>query len=104
MVGQKAKGKQKIQGEGRYGRYKSKKSYRMVFVKTPGGETTTHYKKKKPVAAKCASCGAKLPGISRERPYKMQNMPKTAKKSERPFGGYYCSKCARNEIKQEARK
>ena len=104
MVGNKRKTKQKKQLEGRYGNKKSKKSLRMLFVKTPGGRTITHFKKKKPAKAKCAGCGVLLKGVPRERPYKMQNMPKTQKRPERPFGGYYCSKCTRRAIISKARK
>lgn len=84
------------------GKHKSK-TYRKVFVKTPGGNTATHYRKRKPSAAKCASCGAVLSGVPRERPYKMQNMPKTKKRPERIYGGNLCSKCSRKKIISEAR-
>ncbi len=78
------------------------KTLRKVFVRTPGGKTAVHYKKRKPKKAHCAGCGAELKGVPRERPYKMQNMPKTAKRPERPYGGVLCSKCTRNKLKQEA--
>ena len=104
MVGKKLKTKRKIEREGRYGRYKSRKSYRLVYVKVPGGRTVVQYRKKKPKQASCAECGAKLPGTSRERPYKMKNLPKTKKKPTRAFGGKLCSKCTRKKIIQEVRK
>ena len=104
MVGTKSKGKFKIQREGRYGKFKSKKSYRQINVKVPGGRTVIQYRKRKPSKAKCASCRALLSGVPRERPFKMKNMPKTKKRPERPYGGYLCTKCARKKIIQEARK
>lgn len=84
------------------GRYKSR-TLRRVFVKTPGGNTTLHYRKRKPSKAECGKCGAPLAGVPRERPYKMMNMPKTKKRPERPFGGVLCSKCSRLLIKQKSR-
>jgi len=76
---------------------------RKVFKKTPGGKTVVHYEKGKPAQHKCANCGKKLVGIPRLRPYKMQNLAKTKKRPERPYGGYLCSSCARKKIIQEVR-
>jgi len=84
------------------GKYKSR-TYRRIHVKTPGGINKIHYKKRKPSKAHCAGCGAILSGIPRERPYKMQNIPKTMKRPERPYGGMLCSRCARRKIIAEAR-
>ena len=84
------------------GRHKSR-TMRRVFKKTPGGKTVLHYEKRKPKLGRCANCGDALKGVPRERPYKMQNMPKTAKRPERPFGGVLCSKCMRIEMKKKAR-
>lgn len=103
MVGQKAKTKQKIEREGRFGRYKSRQAHRMVSVKVPGGRTVIHFKKKKPSKARCSNCGALLKGVPRERPHKMQNMAKSRKKPERPYGGNLCSKCTRNLLRKKAR-
>lgn len=79
------------------------KTFRKVFVKTPGGKTTIQYKKKKPSKAVCADCGAVLKGVPRERPYKMQKMAKTVKRPERPYGGVLCSKCSRSKIISKTR-
>ncbi len=79
------------------GRYKSR-SLRRVYTKLPGSKVVIHYKKRKPSKAKCARCGKVLPRVPRERPYKMQNMPKTAKRPQRPYGGVLCSACSRKEI------
>ena len=78
------------------------RSFRRVIVKL-ANRLTTHYKKSKPKKAHCSSCGGKLAGVARERPYKMRNMPKTAKRPERPYGGKLCSKCLRAEMKSKAR-
>lgn len=79
------------------------RTYRRVKVKIASC-TTTHYKKRKPAKAKCGACGMELAGVPRERPYKMQNMPKTAKRPERPYGGALCSACSRKKIIAEVRK
>ncbi|MBT4351300.1 50S ribosomal protein L34e [archaeon] len=84
------------------GRTKSRTMSR-TKVRLPGGSTVTHYNKKKPSKAKCAACGKLLSGVPRERPFKMQNMPKNQKRPERPFGGVLCSSCSRNKIKTDAR-
>ena len=78
------------------------RSLRRVYVKTPGGKTVVHYRRRKPAKAKCV-CGAVLKGIPRERPYLMQNMSKSKKRSERPYGGNLCSKCTRELMVRKAR-
>lgn len=82
------------------GRHKSR-TFRRVFKKTPGGNTVKHHVLRKPKKAKCAKCGDILKGISRERPIKMQNMPKSQKTVSRPYGGNLCSKCMRITIKNQ---
>ncbi len=77
------------------------RSLRKVFVKTPGGITRVHYRKRKPSKAKCAICGKPLHGVPRERPYKIRNMAKTQKRPERPYGGVLCSSCMRKKIIEE---
>ena len=84
------------------GKLKSR-TYRRVQRKTPGAKTATHYVKSSPSPSKCTSCGAVLPGVARGRKAEMQNMPKTKKRPERPFGGVLCTKCSRKKIKLEAR-
>jgi len=72
-------------------------------VKTPGGKTVTHFKKRKPKTAHCSNCKAILKGVARERPTKMRNISKTKKRPERPFPNL-CSNCMREKIIQGARK
>lgn len=85
------------------GRFKSR-TFRRVFVKTPGGIVKLHHRKRKPDKAKCGNCRCLLKGVPRERPYKMMSMPKTKKRPERPYGGVLCSKCMRDLFVKEARK
>ncbi len=77
---------------------KKSRRLRRIFVKTPGGKTVIHYKRRKPKAAKCV-CGAKLMGVPRDIPSKIKKLAKTEKRPERPYGGNLCSKCMRAKIK-----
>jgi len=79
------------------------RSFRRVYVKTPGGNTVIHYSHRKPKIAHCSKCRAILKGVPRERPYKMQNMPKSSKRPERPYGGKLCSSCLRQLLIEKAR-
>lgn len=79
------------------------RTFRRVQRRTPGGRTVKHHELRKPSKARCAGCGAVLKGVARERPYKMQNMPKSKKKPNRPYGGALCSRCTRAKIKEMAR-
>jgi len=103
MVGTSKKTKRKIEREGRYGRYKTRRSRRMAFVKVPGGRTVVQFKARKHKHARCAGCGAVLKGISRERPYRMKKTAKNRKKVSRIYGGYLCSRCAKKKIIEGAR-
>ncbi len=80
------------------------RSLRELHVKVPGGRSSTHYKKKKPMLAKCGRCGDVLKGIPREFPFRMHKMPKTQKRPERPFGGVLCTRCMRVEMVNRHRK
>jgi len=77
---------------------KSTKKYK---VKTPGGRTVAHFKKRKSSYARCKKCGAKLnrPKLSVEQ---LKRLPKTKKRPERPFPEL-CSKCMREHFKEKVR-
>lgn len=79
------------------------RSRRRIFRKVSGGRVSIHYKKRKPKAAVCGSCGAALKGIPRELPFRMRSMAKTKKRPERPFGGVLCSRCMRQRMIDKAR-
>ena len=80
------------------GKTKSR-SLRRVFKKVISG-TNLFYERRKPKAARCADCGAKLKGVPRLSATKAKNTPKTYKRPERPYGGELCSRCARIRIKE----
>ncbi len=83
-------------------RFRSR-SLRRVKVTTPGGINKTVFRKRKPGKAVCGKCKAVLKGVPRERPYKMQNMAKTEKRPERPYGGVLCSRCMREIMIRKVR-
>ena len=102
MPGNKSKTKH-VASKGRYGSLKSRKGLRMLSVRTPGGRTTVHFKRKKPSKAKCGNCSKPLAGVPRGLHSKTKNLPKTKKRPERPYGGVLCSKCTRSLLKERAR-
>ncbi len=84
------------------GKHKSR-SMRRVYIKTPGGTNKISYRSRKPTQAKCAKCKANLSGVSRATKAEITNMPKSAKRPERPYGGFFCSKCTREALREKAR-
>ena len=74
-----------------------------ISKRTPGGRVVVHRVPRNPKLAHCASCGDELKGVPRGRPVKMQNMPKTKKRPQRPFGGVLCTRCMRDKIKNSTR-
>ncbi|MBT4651337.1 50S ribosomal protein L34e [Candidatus Woesearchaeota archaeon] len=84
------------------GMYKSGR-LRKIFVKTPGGESTIHYRQRKPSKAICADCKKQLAGVPRELPGKLTKIPKTARRPDRPYGGVLCSTCMRKKLLQQVR-
>jgi large subunit ribosomal protein L34e len=84
------------------GKHKSGR-YRKIFVRTPGSKTVVHHRERKPSKAVCSICKKQLAGVPRERPAKIANLPKTAKRPERPYGGVLCSACTRKYLQSKAR-
>jgi len=80
------------------------RTFRRVFAKTPGGRVVLHYKRRKPGFAECADCGTRLKSVPRAYPAELKNMPKTAKRPQRPYGGVLCSACSRGRIVSSVRK
>ncbi|MEK6961237.1 MAG: 50S ribosomal protein L34e [Nanoarchaeota archaeon] len=84
------------------GHHKSR-TFRRVYVKTPGNRTVIHYRKRKPAKAKCAGCKKELSGTTRARSKELKRVAKTKCRPQRPFGGQYCSACARRTLIAKAR-
>ncbi len=76
--------------------------FRKVVRRTPGGRLSMQYKKRKPQAAKCSSCGAVLKGVPRARTYELKSFSKSKKRPQRPYGGSLCSRCMRQKIVETA--
>lgn len=78
-------------------RYRSR-TKRRIKVKLPGNRVTIQYRSRKPNKPQCAECGTQLSGVPRVQASKLHSMSKTQKRPNRPYGGMFCSKCARKEI------
>jgi len=83
-------------------RYRSR-TFRRVFVRTPGGRTVLQHKRRKNAPAQCAECGANLPGVARGTKTEVNALPRSARRPSRPFGGMLCSRCTRRTIALRAR-
>jgi large subunit ribosomal protein L34e len=75
-----------------------------VKVKTPGKRLKIHLKKKKPKIAKCAICKRPLHGIKKLSSSELKKLSKTEKRPERIYGGYLCSSCLKELLKEKVRK
>ncbi len=84
------------------GMYRSR-SLKRRFVRTPGGRSVLHFKKKKHGKPRCAECGAELHGVPRGSPTEIKKLSKSKKTPTRPYGGYLCSKCMRKQIRESVR-
>lgn len=74
------------------------RSKRKVYRRVLSGKVKRVYLKRKPSKAVCGACGKVLPGVLRERPYRMKTLAKSKKRPERPYGGVLCSRCSRKTI------
>jgi large subunit ribosomal protein L34e len=75
-----------------------------VKVRTPTGRVVIRAKKEKVGIPRCGECGKPLHGIPREIQSRIRDLPKTKKRPERPYGGYLCSSCTRELIRERVRK
>ena len=82
---------------------KRARTLRRVFVKTPGGRTTLHYKERKPGKAHCADCGKVLAGVIQGTVSKVKGLPKSKRNPKRPYAGMLCGGCMRVEMVRRAR-
>ena len=80
------------------GQFKSR-TFRRIFKRVPSGKVKKFYVKRENDRARCVACHNHLSGI----PTKYSKLSATQKRPQRPFGGYYCSKCTREHIKNKIR-
>jgi large subunit ribosomal protein L34e len=83
-------------------RFRSR-TLRRIKKTTPGGKTKKYYYDRKPGLPRCAECGIELKGIPRMSRCEAMNAPKSAKRPQRPYGGFLCSACTRLKLKNAAR-
>jgi len=65
---------------------------------TPGNKNVIHYSRRKPKKAHCMLCKRPLQGIPRVRPSQMKKIPKTSRKTTRPYSGKFCASCLQSLI------
>ena len=79
------------------------RTFRRVWITTPGGTNKISYRKPKPGKAHCSKCKKILPGVARGNKVQVKKLPRTQRRPDRPYGGKLCSKCTREEIKKKVR-
>jgi len=82
--------------------YRSR-SWRRVYVRTPGGRTIVHYERRLNRPMRCGRCGAILSGVPKNE-WDRRRFAKSSKRPERMFGGVLCPRCLKEVLKQEIRK
>lgn len=79
------------------------RSKRRIRSKSPGKREITHFYKRKPQRARCASCGAFLSGVARKRATALTRISKTKKRPGRSHAGVYCHRCVNIRLKAAIR-
>ena len=69
----------------------------------PSGRIALRTRRRKAGIRRCANCGKELHGIPRLHPAEVGKLAKTRKSVERAFGGYYCSACSRELLRERVR-
>jgi len=69
------------------------RSVKKMKIRTPGGQTVTHFRGSKPGKSICGRCGAHLPGLTVGTGTELSNTPSSSKRPGRPFGGVLCTGC-----------
>lgn len=74
-----------------------------IRVRLPSGRNVIKIKKEKPKAAACAVCKKPLHGVPRKDPVQLRKLAKTERRPERAYGGYLCSACSRELLREKLR-
>ena len=80
------------------------RTLRRIKKRIPGGASVIHYLRRNPSPARCAACGRPLHGVASKRASGMKKLAKSRKVPSRMFGGNLCPSCARERLKERARK
>ena len=80
------------------------RTLRRIKKRIPGGASVIHYLKRNPSPARCAVCKRPLHGVASKRAAQMKRLAKSKKVPSRIFGGNLCPSCARERLKEMARK
>jgi large subunit ribosomal protein L34e len=70
-------------------------------VRTPGNRISIHKKRAKVGIKLCANCKKPLHGIPRLTPSELNKLSKTKKGVNRVFGGYLCSNCTKEVLREK---
>jgi len=74
-----------------------------VTRRTVTGKNVIVYRKGRIAAAVCSNCGRELHGIPRLTKLQLGKLSKSEKRPNRKFGGYLCSKCTKEFLRNAAR-
>jgi len=80
---------------------KKSRTFRRVFVKTPGGKVVTHYRRRKPSYAVCPITGKRLLGVPRDTPANIAKLTRSQRKPSRPYGGCLSSEAMRKVLTEK---
>ena len=80
----------------------------MVIIKrmkrrTTSGKVVIRHKRRKTDIAKCARCKRPLHGVPSLHAVEIGKLTKSGKRPSRAYGGYLCSACTRELLKEKVR-
>lgn len=70
-----------------------------IRVRTPSGRIVIRARRERFSKAKCVGCGKELHGVTTG----VRNLAKSDRRPSRAYGGYYCSSCVREVLREKAR-
>ena len=76
---------------------------RIIKRRTPSGRISARLSNDRIGKAHCSSCGSELHGMPRKSQKELRKLTRTEKRPQRIFGGYYCSACTREILRDKAR-
>ncbi|MBI5872484.1 50S ribosomal protein L34e [archaeon] len=73
------------------------------FKKRTISKTVIRMKRKKAAIPKCAICKKPLHGMKKLHQIEIKKLSKTERRPERLYGGYLCSNCVREKLREKVR-